>query len=133
MEARLESYRPQMLSVLRILFGLLYLCHGLPKVFNYPIAGPPNFQILSLLGAAAVIEIVGSTLLTVGLFTRLAAFVMSGEMAVAYWFVTRRPTVSFIPIVNKGELEVIFCFVFLYFVFAGAGPWSLDALLRKKA
>ena len=79
-----------------------------------------------------LIELIGGALVAVGLFTRYAAFLMSGEMAVAYWIFANRPARGFTPIANGGTLEVLFCFVFLYLVFAGAGPWSLDALLRKK-
>ena len=91
-----------------------------------------NIQLFSMLGIAGLIEIIGGALLTAGLFTRAAGFVMSGQMAVAYWYVTNRPARGFMPLVNGGELETIYCFVFLYFAFAGGGPWSLDAIIRKK-
>jgi putative oxidoreductase len=134
MEATLGKYQPQMLSILRIIAGLLFLSHGLQKWFAFPVASPAaaNIQLFSMLGIAGVIEIVGGTLVTVGLFTRIAAFFMSGQMAVAYWYVANRPSRGFMPIQNGGILEVIYCFVFLYLVFAGSGPWSLDAVLRKK-
>lgn len=132
-ETTLEKYRPQMLSILRIMIGLLFLCHGLQKPFGFPAAGPPNFQWASILGAAAIIEIVGSILFTAGLFTRAAAFIMSGEMAYAYWIFANRSAQSFYPLANRGELEVLYCFIFLYFVFAGAGAWSLDASMRKRS
>jgi putative oxidoreductase len=86
-----------------------------------------------MVGIAGVIEIVGGALVTIGLFTRAAAFIMSGEMAVAYWYFANRPSRGFMPIANGGTLEVLFCFVFFYLVFAGAGPWGLDAILSKKA
>jgi len=130
----LEKYQPQMLSILRIVMGLLFLSAGLQKWFAFPVANPAfaNIQLMSMVGIAGLIEIIGGALLTVGLFTRAAAFIMSGEMAVAYWYVSNRPARGFMPIANGGTLEVIYCFVFLYFVFAGAGPWSLDAMMRKK-
>ena len=86
-----------------------------------------------MIGIAGLIETIGGALVTVGLYTRAAAFIMSGEMAVAYWYYANRPAKGFMPIQNGGTLEVLFCFVFLYLVFAGAGVWSLDAMLRKKA
>jgi putative oxidoreductase len=86
--------------------------------------------LLSLIGIAGIIEILGGTLVTLGLYTRAAAFIMSGEMAVAY-FITR-PARGFMPIANGGTLEVLFCFVFFYLVFAGSGPWSLDAMRQKR-
>ena len=133
-EAKLSQYRPQMLSILRIMFGLVYLQFGLVKWFGFPVANPnfANIQLFTMIGIAGVIEVVGSALLTVGLFTRYAAFIMSGEMAVAYFTRRTGAGMAFAPIVNGGNLEIVFCFVFLYLVFAGAGPWSLDAMLRKR-
>lgn len=127
MFASLEKYRPQMLSVLRIFVALLYLQAGLSKYFGWPGAQPKDFTMFSLLGAAGTIELFGSLLLLVGLWTREAAFIMSGEMAVAYLLRRVLTGASFFPIVNGGMLESLFCFVFLYFVFAGPGPWSVDA------
>lgn len=133
-EARLGKYQPQALSVLRIVMGLLYLCHGLQKWFAFPVAIPAsaNIKLLSMIGIAGVIEIIGGALVALGLYTRYAAFILSGEMAVAYWFYANRPSRGFLPIQNGGTLEVVYCFVFLYLVFAGAGVWSLDAQWRKK-
>ncbi len=135
MEATLDKYRPQMLSILRIMVGLLFLSAGIQKWFAFPVAMPAaaNITLFSMIGVAGCIELIGGALVTVGLFTRYAAFIMSGEMAVAYWFYANRPARGFMPIQNGGTVEVLFCFVFLYFVFAGSGPWSLDTLLRKKA
>jgi putative oxidoreductase len=134
MEATLDKFRPQMLSILRIMVGLLFLSAGIQKWFAFPVAMPAaaNITLFSMIGVAGLIELVGGALVTVGLFTRYAAFIMSGEMAVAYWFYANRPARGFMPIQNGGTVEVLFCFIFLYLVFAGAGPWSLDALLRKK-
>jgi putative oxidoreductase len=122
------AWHPYMLSILRIMLALLYLQHGLSKVIGFPVAGPASLS--ALLTVAAVIETLGSLLLLVGLFTPVAALLMSGEMAVAYFML--RPSVSFYPLANRGEAEVLFCFAFLYLVFAGGGPWSLDALLARR-
>ncbi len=133
-EAKLNRYQPRMLSILRIMFGLLFLQPGLVKWFGFPVANPnfANIQLLSLIGIAGVIEIVGGVLVTAGLFTRYAAFIMSGEMAVSYFLNRTGAGKAFAPLLNGGNLEVAYCFVFLYVVFAGAGPWSLDAALRKR-
>ncbi len=133
-EAKLNRYQPQMLSILRIMFGLLFLQAGLVKWFGFPVVNPnfANIQLFSLYGIAGVIEVVGGALVTVGLFTRYAAFIMSGEMAVAYFLMRTGTGKAFAPIANGGNLEIAFCFVFLYLVFACAGPWSLDAMLRKR-
>lgn len=118
-------WQPRMLALLRIMVALFYLQHGLAKVIGFPTPPPGNFAWFSLLGLAAVIEVLGSLLLLFGLFTREAAFIMSGQMAVAYFML--RPHISFFPLANRGELEALFSFVFLYFVFAGPGACSLDA------
>ena len=114
-----------MLGVLRIFVALLFLQSGLSKYFGFPAPPPANFTAFSLIGLAGIIEIVGSLLLLVGLFTREAAFIMSGEMAVAYFKV--RAPLGFFPLLNNGRLDALFCFVFLYLVFAGPGARSLDA------
>jgi putative oxidoreductase len=134
-EAKLNRHQPRMLSILRIMFGLLFLQHGLVKWFGFPAANPnfANIQLLSLIGIAGVIEIVGGALVTAGLFTRYAAFIMSGEMAVSYFLNRTGAGKAFAPLLNGGNLEVAYCFVFLYVVFAGPGPWSLDAVLRKRS
>ena len=118
------------LSVLRIVTALLFLQHGLAKHFGFPhVANFDNLQPFSLVGLAGAIEIVGSLLLLVGLFTRPAAFIMSGEMAVAY-FMAHAPR-GFFPLLNQGELAVLYCFVFLFLAIEGGGSWSLDAMIRK--
>src|SRR5438105_4394189 len=107
MEATLTKYQPQMLSILRIMAGLLYMSHGLQKLFAFPVPMQTNanFQLLSMIGIAGLIELIGGALCAVGLFTRYAAFVISGEMAVAYWYVSNRPARGFMPIQNGGTLE----------------------------
>ena len=134
METSLSRYQPQVLSILRIMAGLLFLSAGLQKWFGFPAAVPAyaNIKLISMVGIAGLIELIGGALVTVGLYTRAAAFIMSGEMAVAYWYFANRPAKGFMPIQNGGTLEVLFCFVFFYLIFAAAGPWSLDAIWRKK-
>ena len=129
--SRLDVWSPHMLSILRILTGLLFVEHGLVKLAHFPAANPAIPDPLPvLLVAAAIIEVVGGLLVTVGIFTRIAAFICSGEMAFAY-FLAHAPR-SFWPAVNQGEAAILFCFLFLFFVIAGAGAWRLDALFRKR-
>ena len=120
------AWEPRILSILRIMTGLLYLQHGMSKVFGFPpTANPRPYVLMTLVpGVAGLLELIGGALMTVGLFTRIVAFILSGEMAFAY-FMAHAPR-SMFPLVNGGELAVLYCFVFLYFVFAGPGPWSLD-------
>jgi putative oxidoreductase len=122
-----------MLSVLRIVAGLLFLLHGTNKLFGYPpspsLFGPMTFPVMSLPWIAGILEIVGGTLLILGLFTRPVAFLHSGEMAVAY-FMAHFPNAIW-PITNFGESAVLFCFLWLYFAFAGGGAWSLDNVLAS--
>ncbi len=131
MAVDIASWSPRMLSVLRIITALLYLQHGLSKLFGFPhVALFDNLQLFSLFWFAGVIEIVGSLFLLPGLFTRAVAFIMSGEMAVAY-FMVNAPR-GFFPILNGGELGVLYCFVFLYFAVAGGGAWSADRLRQRE-
>ena len=128
--ATLERYRPYILSILRIVIGLLFLQHGLSKVFNFPAPSPvPSLSGLMIL--AAFLETVGALLFLVGAYTRIVAFILSGEMAFAY-FMAHAPR-SFYPVVNGGELAVIYCFIFLYFAFAGGGPLSVDRAMLNQA
>ena len=125
----LNRIQPYVLSLLRIIVGLLFMQHGLSKLFGFPTGtGFPTF--LSLSWFEGCIEMIGGGLLVIGLFTRFAAFITSGEMAIGY-FLVHAPK-SFFPYVNGGNLAVLYCFVLFYFVFAGAGPISLDAALCKK-
>lgn len=129
----LDRWAPHALSLLRIMAGLLFLSAGLQKWFGFPGPNPAyaKIQLFSLYGIAGVIEIVGGTLVTLGFYTRAAAFIMSGEMAVAYFL--NRPSRGFTPLINGGTLEVLFCFVFFYLVFAGSGPWSIDAIRQNRS
>lgn len=126
---RLGAFRPQLLSILRIVTAMLFLEHATMKLFAFPPSQMPSPGLFSLFGAIGVLELVGSLALIAGFYTRLAAFVLSGEMAVAYW--TFHAPQSLYPIVNFGESAVLFCFVFLYIAAAGPGPWSLDAQRGK--
>ncbi|MEX8520495.1 MAG: DoxX family protein [Leptothrix sp. (in: b-proteobacteria)] len=114
-------------AVLRIVTGFLYLQHGSTKLLHVPhIAMFDQLHLLSLIGLAGVLELVGGTLLLLGLFTRPVALILCGEMAVAY-FMAHAPKGNFLsPMLNQGEPAVLFCFIFLYFAIAGAGTWSLD-------
>lgn len=123
----LQRWSPQVLSILRIIAALLILQFGMAKLFGFPYVQMfQGIQLFSLYGLAGTIELVGGALLLIGLFTRPAAFILSGEMAAAY-FIGHFPK-GFIPLLNGGNEAVIYCFVFLYFVFAGPGPWSVDAV-----
>jgi putative oxidoreductase len=125
--ASLDKARPYILSVLRIVVALLFMQHGLQKYFGFPSAGP---TMRSLLYVQGVIEIIGGILLLAGVYTRVVAFILAGDMAVAY-FIVHLPR-SFFPAANGGDLAVLYCFVFFYIVFAGGGPWSFDrAVLRR--
>jgi putative oxidoreductase len=127
----LAKWKMPLVSVLRIVAGFLFIAHGTQKLFGIPVAPPGGtVPLQSLLGAAGMIELVGGGLLLLGLLTRPAAFLLSGEMAVAY-FMQHAPR-GFWPIANQGELAVLYCFLFLFFVAAGPGPWSLDALIPHR-
>ena len=129
-EALAASWAPRLLSILRIMTGLLFLQHGTAKLLKIPVV--PMFANLNLMtppGIAGVLELVGGVLMILGLFTRSTAFVLSGLMAAAY-FMAHAPR-GFYPILNAGELAILFCFVVLYFAAAGPGPWSIDAARRK--
>jgi putative oxidoreductase len=129
MEAFLDRWRPYFLSVLRIMSGLLLIPHGTNKFFGWP-SGEGGAELFSMMGVAAVIEIVGGVLLVIGLFTRTTAFIVSGFLAAAY-FLAHAPQ-DFQPILNGGELAVLWCFVTFYIFVAGAGPWSVDAVLERQ-
>ncbi len=131
--AKLEAWAPRILSVVRIMAALLFLEHGTQKLFGFPLAqgGGQTPALLSLIGIAGLLELVGGALLALGLFTRPVAFVVSGQMAAAY-FIAHAPR-NFFPALNGGDAAILYCFLFLYFMFAGGGPWSLDAAWARKA
>ncbi len=125
-ETTLAPWAPRVLSVLRIMTGLLLLQHGTAKILGIPpMENFANLQIASLIGVAGLIELIGGVLFIIGLCTRPTAFILSGFTAVAYFMA--HASKSFYPILNGGELAALYSFVFLYFVFAGPGPWSMDA------
>ncbi len=123
-----ERYAIHFYALMRIVFGFLFIFHGLQKIFG--LFGGRTAELLSLRGLAGVIEIVAGALIMAGLFTRPAAFIASGQMAVAY-FKSHAPQ-SFWPTENKGEVAVLYCFLFLFIAATGAGIWSIDALRKKR-
>jgi putative oxidoreductase len=127
-----QSWAPQLKSVLRIVAAAIFTTSGTMKIFAFPTGVPPDggtVPLMSQVGIGGLLEVVGGILLILGLFTRPVAFVLSGEMAVAY-FQFHFPT-SFWPTVNQGIAAILYCFIWLYFSAAGAGPWSLDAQRGK--
>jgi putative oxidoreductase len=130
MTETMAAWAPRALSVLRIITGLMIIEHGMAKLLGWPVvAAFAQLKLFSLLGLAGTLELVGGGLLILGLFTQPVAFILSGEMAVAY-FMVHAPR-SFFPLVNGGSLAIIYCFACLYLSTAGAGPWSIDATMKK--
>ena len=128
--ATLTVWAPRVLSILRIVAALIFLEHGTQKLLGFPAGEHGAPELMTLPWFAGVIELVAGALLLIGLFTRAAAFIASGEMAVAYWM-AHAPQSPF-PVNNGGDAAILYCFVFLYLVFAGPGPWSLDATLARR-
>jgi putative oxidoreductase len=127
-----DLWRPRALAVLRIITAYLFMAHGTAKLFGMPhVAMFDGLQVMSLVGFAGILEVGGGVLLLIGLFTRPVAFLLCGFMAVAYFMAHANQGSALLPILNGGELAVLYCFVFLYFVFAGAGAWSVDAARRR--
>jgi putative oxidoreductase len=137
LERVMNKWSPLALSVLRIIVGFLFICHGTQKVLGYPPPVEPHQAhamsetMAHLMAASGNVELVAGALILLGLFTRVAAFFASGEMAVAYF--TVHSGGGFFPINNHGEPAVLYCFVFFYLIFAGAGPLSVGALIRRKS
>jgi len=130
MTETMAAWAPRALSVLRIITGLMIIEHGMAKLLGWPVvAAFANLKLFSLLGLAGTLELVGGALLIIGLFTQPVAFILSGEMAVAY-FMFHAPR-SFFPLINGGSLAIIYCFACLYLSTAGGGPWSVDATMKK--
>lgn len=128
---RLETvWAPRVLSILRIVAALLFFEHGTAKLLGFP-ASPHSPEFLSLSWIAGALELIGGPLLIVGLFTRPVAFILSGQMAFAYWLAHAPQSVF--PLLNNGDAAILYCFIFLYLAFAGGGPWSVDAMLNKDA
>jgi putative oxidoreductase len=126
------AVEPYVLSILRFVVGLAFFEHGMSKLFGFPhSANFDHLQLASLLGVQGIIELVGGALVGVGLFTRWAAFILSGDMAVAY-FMAHAPK-SFFPALSGGDAAILYCFIFFYLFLAGGGPWSLDRLRDRQA
>jgi putative oxidoreductase len=124
----LDSWSSRLLSVLRLVAGLTFLEHGTSKFFHFPMSMGPHLP--PLMTAAGVLEVGGGALMILGLFTRPVAFILSGEMAVAYWM-AHAPQGPY-PLTNMGEAAVLYCFIFLYLAAAGGGAWALDAIFGAK-
>jgi putative oxidoreductase len=125
----LDRYAPYALATLRIVSALIFMEHGTQKLFGFPPSNNPLPALFSLSWTAGALEVVGGILLLLGLFTRPAAFIVSGEMAVAYWM-AHAPRNVF-PVLNGGDAAILYCFVFLLFVFTGPGAWSIDGMRRS--
>ena len=132
-DAFFATWTPRAQALLRIVTGYLFLTHGTAKLLGMPhVAMFDNLQVLSLIGVAGILELVGGALILVGFFTRPVAFILSGEMAFAYFMGHASRGTPLVPMLNQGELAVLYCFVFLFFAAAGAGAWSLDAMRGKR-
>ena len=130
----LEAWRLRALAVLRIVTAYLVIPHGTAKLFGAPHQAMfDGLQLMSLMGLAGVLEVFGGVLFLIGLFTRPVAFVLCGFMAAAYFMGHAGQGHVLLPMLNQGELAVLYCFVFLYFVFAGAGAWSVDSMRQRPA
>ena len=128
-----DTWTPGALSLLRFVAAYLYLQHGTAKLFHVPhVPLFDGLRVLSRDGFAGILEVIGSLLLLLGLFTRPVAFILSGEMAVGYFWVHARQGHFLMPALNEGEEAVLYCFIFLFIATAGGGPWSIDALLAPR-
>jgi putative oxidoreductase len=126
----IAEWTPRMLSILRIVAALLFMEHGTQKLLGFPPGPNPAPALFTLIWVQGVIELVGGVLLAIGLFTRPVAFILAGDMAVAY-FMAHAPR-SFYPLLNGGDLAITYCFIFLYLAVAGGGIWSLDTARRRR-
>jgi putative oxidoreductase len=133
MKSFLDDWSPRVLSVLRVITGFLFLWHGSQKLLNFPpmppMPGSEGGGLPTIIIVAGVLELVGGIAILLGLFTRPVAFILSGLMAAAYFM--GHASKGFLPVVNGGELAVLYCFVFLYFTFSGGGTWSADNLISR--
>ena len=127
------TWTPRAQALLRIVTAYLYLTHGTSKLLGVPhVANFDNLRLFSLMGFAGILELVGGVLLLIGLFTRPVAFVLCGEMAFAYFIGHANQGFVLVPMLNRGELAVLYCFVFLFFAAAGAGAWSVDTVRTRR-
>jgi len=130
MDTLSDRLAPHFLSLLRIVAALIFIEHGTQKLFGFPAAPATGYpELLSLFWWQGVIEVIGGALLFLGLFTRFVAFILAGDMAVAYWMVHAPKSPH--PALNGGDAAILYCFVFLYIAAAGSGPWSIDRLLKR--
>ena len=129
---KLDALGPAALAILRVMTGLLFMQHGFQKLFHWPPGGHHTgpLELLSMVGIAGILEFFGGFLVAIGLFTRPVAFLLSGQMAVAYFAIHLASNLSkpwgYIPVVNSGDLAILYCFIFFLFVFTGPGPFSVD-------
>src|SRR5688572_3571509 len=134
------TWQPKVLSLLRFMAGFMMLWHGAQKLFGFPPSGQPGGPLSAFMAFGGILEFGGGILIMIGLFTRWTSFLLSGTMAVAYWMAhglaflnPEGPgAIGFLPLINRGELAALYCFVFLYLFFAGGGSWSVDNLLKKQ-
>lgn len=132
-QAFFDTWTPRTLALLRIVTGYLFIQHGTAKLFGVPhVEMFDNLQLFSLIGLAGILEFVGGALLIIGLFTRITGFILSGEMAFAYFMAHAAQGHLLSPILNQGELAIVWCFVFLLFAAAGPGTWSVDERVRHQ-
>jgi putative oxidoreductase len=129
LKSKLQPLAPPMLSIMRIVAGLIFMEHGMQKLLGFPPGGHAGPALMTVIWWSGVIELIAGGLIVLGLFTRGAAFIASGMCAVAYWTV-HAPQGPY-PVNNGGDAAILFCFLFLYLVFAGPGPWSADALRKR--
>jgi putative oxidoreductase len=130
MERFLGKYSPQLYAILRIVAGLMFAMHGTQKLFSWPVPGPPS-PLPPMLLVGGILELVLGLLIAIGFLTGYAAFLASGEMAVAFFMGHVMPKGTLLPIANGGEIAVLYCFLFLYMAAAGSGIWSVDAAMRR--
>jgi putative oxidoreductase len=123
-------WAPRVLSVVRVVSALIFMEHGTQKLLNFPPLAKPLPALFSLSWTAGVLELIGGALLVLGLFTRPVAFILSGQMAFAYWL--SHGSRGFFPVINGGDAAILYCFLFLYLAFAGGGAWSLDRVIWKR-
>ena len=132
-DAFFNTWTPRALGLLRIVTGYLFITHGTAKLLGMPAVKMfEGLQVFSMIGAAGIIELVGGALIILGLFTRPVAFILSGEMAFAYFIGHAPKGPAIVPMLNGGELAVVYCFLFLFFAAAGAGAWSVDSMMRGR-
>ena len=123
-------WAPRVLSVVRVVSALIFMEHGTQKLLNFPPLAKPLPALFSLSWTAGALELIGGALLVLGLFTRPVAFILSGQMAFAYWL--SHGSRGFFPVINGGDAAILYCFLFLYLAFAGGGAWSLDRVIWKR-